>query len=110
MSGAEHTAASCVSANVAYVFGQYPNTARRAGRHDLDGRLPQSCARSATAALTWARAAAGVASRPSLKAFHDRLMRCGNAPLTTVWRYYLDGEHGGTAAGAGGPTTNTEVP
>ncbi len=56
------------------------------------------------------RAAAGWASQPSLKVFHDRLMRCGSAPLATVWRYYLDGEHGGTAAGAGGPTTNTEVP
>lgn len=27
-----------------------------------------------------------------LKAFHDRLIRCGNAPLSTVWRYYLDGQ------------------
>ena len=55
------------------------------------------------------RAAVSAASRPSLKAFHDRLMRCGNAPLATVWRYYLDGEHDGTVAGAGGPTTNAEV-
>jgi uncharacterized protein (DUF885 family) len=56
------------------------------------------------------RAAAGAASRPSLKAFHDRLMQCGNAPLATVWRYYLDGEHAGPVAGTGGATTNTEVP
>lgn len=27
-----------------------------------------------------------------LKAFHDRLIRCGSAPLSTVWRYYLDGQ------------------
>lgn len=24
-----------------------------------------------------------------LKAFHDRLVRCGSAPLSTVWRYHL---------------------
>ncbi len=56
------------------------------------------------------RAAAGPVSQPSLKAFHDRLMRCGSAPLATAWRYYLDGEHRGRTAGADGPTTNTEVP
>ena len=55
------------------------------------------------------RAAVSPASRPSLKAFHDRLLRCGNAPLATVWRYYLDGQAGGTMAGANGATTNTEV-
>ncbi|MCX4762819.1 DUF885 domain-containing protein [Streptomyces sp. NBC_01275] len=30
-------------------------------------------------------------SAADLKAFHDRLLRCGGAPLSTVWRYYLDG-------------------
>jgi len=39
------------------------------------------------------RALAGVGdSGPELKTFHDRLMRCGSAPLSTVWRYYLDGQ------------------
>lgn len=66
------------------------------------------------------RASISPTSRSSLKAFHDRLLRCGNAPLATVWRYYLDGEQGGPAASAAGATTsapttstattNTEVP
>jgi hypothetical protein len=39
------------------------------------------------------RALAGAGdSATELKAFHDRLVRCGNAPLSTVWRYYLDGQ------------------
>ncbi|MEV5546742.1 DUF885 family protein [Streptomyces sp. NPDC052309] len=33
-----------------------------------------------------------------LKSFHDRLLRCGSAPLATVWRYYLDGRHVPTAS------------
>jgi hypothetical protein len=32
------------------------------------------------------------ASGADLKAFHDRIVRCGSAPLSTVWRYYLDGQ------------------
>lgn len=37
------------------------------------------------------RAAAGLTTRPSLKAFHDRLLRCGHAPLATARRYCMDG-------------------
>jgi hypothetical protein len=38
------------------------------------------------------RELAGVGDAPAdLKAFHDRLTRCGGAPLSAVWRYYLDG-------------------
>lgn len=38
------------------------------------------------------RELAGVGDSPAdLKVFHDRLVRCGSAPLSTVWRYYLDG-------------------
>jgi Bacterial protein of unknown function (DUF885) len=37
------------------------------------------------------RQAAGAVTAPELRAFHDRIMRCGNAPLSTVWQYYLDG-------------------
>ncbi|MER6447518.1 DUF885 family protein [Streptomyces venezuelae] len=38
------------------------------------------------------RELAGAGDSPAeLKAFHDRLLRCGSAPLSTVWRYYLDG-------------------
>ncbi len=37
------------------------------------------------------RTLAGVGDSPAeLKAFHDRLVRCGSAPLSTVWRYYCD--------------------
>src|SRR5579859_1419414 len=47
MNGAAQTAAaSSVSAIVEYIFERYPHTARQAGRHDFDGRLPQSCVRS----------------------------------------------------------------
>lgn len=39
------------------------------------------------------RALAGVGDRAAeLKTFHDRLIRCGLAPLSAVWRYYLDGQ------------------
>ncbi|MGH3761747.1 DUF885 family protein [Actinophytocola sp.] len=39
------------------------------------------------------RVLAGVGdTEADLKAFHDRLIRCGSAPLSTVWRYYLDGQ------------------
>ncbi|MFI6053455.1 DUF885 family protein [Streptomyces violascens] len=40
------------------------------------------------------RELAGVSASPTdLKAFHDRLLRCGSAPLSTMWRYYLDGRY-----------------
>ncbi|MGW1656551.1 DUF885 family protein [Streptomyces atratus] len=40
------------------------------------------------------RELAGVSdSAADLKAFHDRVVRCGSAPLSTVWRYYLDGRY-----------------
>jgi uncharacterized protein (DUF885 family) len=44
-------------------------------------------------------------SAADLKSFHDRLLRCGSAPLATVWRYYLDGRHVPTAS-----TTTKEKP
>jgi hypothetical protein len=43
----------------------------------------------------WRRAAGVGESRPELRRFHHRLMRCGSAPLSTVWRYYLDGQRAG---------------
>jgi uncharacterized protein (DUF885 family) len=40
----------------------------------------------------WRELAGVGGTAADLKAFHDRLIRCGNAPLSTVWRYYLDGQ------------------
>ncbi|WP_133912186.1 DUF885 family protein [Streptomyces sp. NBC_00582] len=39
----------------------------------------------------WRESAGATASAAGLKAFHDRLLRCGGAPLSTVRRYSLDG-------------------
>jgi len=47
------------------------------------------------------REAAGAATGPELTSFHDRLLRCGNAPLATIWRYYLDGRDSRSLADAG---------
>jgi hypothetical protein len=47
----------------------------------------------------WRALACAGESAADLKAFHDRLIRCGNAPLSTVWRYHLDGQ-GGPSDGA----------
>ncbi|MET1075302.1 MAG: hypothetical protein ABWY11_21830, partial [Umezawaea sp.] len=44
------------------------------------------------------RGLAGVGgSAAELKAFHDGVTRCGSAPLSAVWRYYLDGRRGPAA-------------
>lgn len=40
----------------------------------------------------WRELAGAGDSAAGLKAFHDRLLRCGSAPLSAVWRYYLDGQ------------------
>lgn len=40
----------------------------------------------------WRELAGVGGTTADLKAFHDRLIRCGSAPLSTVWRYYLDGQ------------------
>jgi hypothetical protein len=40
----------------------------------------------------WRELAGVGAAAVDLKVFHDRLLRCGSAPLSTVWRYYLDGQ------------------
>jgi uncharacterized protein (DUF885 family) len=40
----------------------------------------------------WRELARVSGSAATLKAFHDRLLHCGSAPLSTVWRYYLDGQ------------------
>lgn len=40
----------------------------------------------------WRRQAGVGSAAADLKPFHDRLLRCGNAPLATVWRYHLDGQ------------------
>jgi uncharacterized protein (DUF885 family) len=45
----------------------------------------------------WRRTAALGTSRQDLSAFHHRLMRCGSAPLSTVRRYLVDGQHAATA-------------
>lgn len=42
----------------------------------------------------WRALACAGESAAELKAFHDRLIRGGNAPLSTVWRYHLDGQSG----------------
>jgi uncharacterized protein (DUF885 family) len=39
----------------------------------------------------WRELAGVGGSAADLKAFHDRVARCGSAPLSAVWRYYLDG-------------------
>ncbi|WP_433399624.1 DUF885 family protein [Streptomyces sp. CA-146814] len=39
----------------------------------------------------WRELAGAGTSAADLKAFHDRLLRCGSAPLSAAWRYYLDG-------------------
>jgi hypothetical protein len=39
-----------------------------------------------------------------LRHFHDRLLRCGAAPLSTAWRYYLDGQRHGSSALSGSGT------
>jgi uncharacterized protein (DUF885 family) len=39
----------------------------------------------------WRRTAAVGTTGRELKSFHDRILRCGYAPLATVWQYYLDG-------------------
>lgn len=40
----------------------------------------------------WRELAGVSGSAAGLKSFHDRIVRCGSAPLSTVWRYYLDGQ------------------
>jgi hypothetical protein len=47
----------------------------------------------------WRALACAGAQATGLKSFHDRLIRCGHAPLSTVWRYHLDGQ-GGPSDGA----------
>jgi hypothetical protein len=42
----------------------------------------------------WRRSAGVGASGPGLTEFHELLMRCGSAPLSTTWRYYLDRRSG----------------
>jgi hypothetical protein len=40
----------------------------------------------------WRRSPAVAGGPDQLRHFHDRLLRCGNAPLSTAWQYYLDGQ------------------
>ncbi len=40
----------------------------------------------------WRELSGAGASTADLKAFHDRVTRCGSAPLSAVRRYYLDGQ------------------
>lgn len=40
----------------------------------------------------WRKTSGAEQTRAGLWNFHDRLLRCGNAPLSAAWRYYLDGQ------------------
>jgi len=64
----------------------------------------------------WRRATVDT-SKESLKEFHGRLLQCGFGPLTTVWRYYLDGQRSSTSSSVwpegwparGGQTPNDKL-